>query len=1323
MATRDVSRTLFSRAKRYSGSFMQQGRVLTDDDFNSDVELDHNDDRLSRLGVIGPYGSADQGFAVSNPAVIDGRIDFDIGPGTLWLGGLRLENPGGQSFLRQLDWLTNPGVPAPGAGERFDLVYVTAWRQHVSAVEDGELMEPALGGPDTTTRVRPMARLAIAEDVGVDTCHEAWSVLRQRLAADGLGQVGEDMALVADTNATVSFVGNGGDDLCAPEVIGGYLGAENQAIQAMLLGGDQFIWGFDNAAPLYRVAVEDAGQTIRFLTEPKDVAHWPAQGQTVEVLPWGAMLSNGEKLAEEFGPGHFATVDGPYNPDSATLTLTAGTAVPAGLGDEWGAHFAAAEILQTRYGTIAPQTPYLFLRVWDRGADATPGPTLTLAGGPTPLGNTGLRLEVNGADRRPGDHWVIAARPQTPDHVLPWELLAGRAPHGIERFVGPVALIRWQGGVGEVINDCRPRFRPLTRIRNCCTYTVGDGEVSHGDFKSIQAAVDALPPEGGEVCVLPGLYEERVALANLRDIRISGCGPRSRVVAPDAGPDPVIDIQCGRNIRIASLGIDSVTGIGLRARGLAIDGKADPIRGLKLERLEVTARDASAIDVRVTHRLELTHSHVLCAELAQDLGDAPFLGGAPAVFVEGEDIIVAENRIEARGGRAIRRPAGGLVIGGGTNGALVRDNIIQGGNGDGITLGHIYMAKPEVAKIFVTDYAVAVANSETYFVGYTVIINDKGCIEVIPPGIGDDPDGEPDLVPVPGGDLRNIEIRDNMILSMELNGIATPIAFRRARAIITSIAGLRIDGNVIKGCATLEAPVLPMAFRIFVAFGGISLSAAEMATITGNRIEANGRSHLEPIVGIHILMAETVVISDNQIVDNGPRLDTDAPPKPGQRGGVVILAAGPHPTAQETAPEIAAIREIGAGMAAARAVGLPAVMVHDNLVQQPLGKALVVLGHGHMSISANHLTSQGTTTRDFFSALRELVADGAALPKAQILHILIDRFLGSSVTVVNTGFSSELGDALLLAAVVSVARRPIRDKAQRSLKVKEVRAEKKGASVASRGWAGAARLLRNGEVLFNGNAVTQSFFDNERSFTLSAGLIVSFDDVSIDANSFSSQVDFIGDFSITNLLSFGWSLRCNGNRFEETLLHTLFSAMTLGFYNNTAHNQATHCLEVSGMPALTVDGPNRILAQALNPLACGGCLAPPFDGLERRVTDQQGNLAPPRIDVINGYHGLWLGVQTQIAFGVGVEWIRMSFVGNDVGALVVQSIGEGGATQTISLNSGQPVPVTMTGSRLTSVMVSQTLGRTIMTELCASRPSASQGPDVKGGQVLDFGGT
>ena len=69
----------------------------------------------------------------------------------------------------------------------------------------------------------------------------------------------------------------------------------------------RFVSSLGNAAPLYRVQALDftppAGPTtkrlIKFLSPPLDQASQPLAGDVVEIMPWGTLLPNGEKLAEE----------------------------------------------------------------------------------------------------------------------------------------------------------------------------------------------------------------------------------------------------------------------------------------------------------------------------------------------------------------------------------------------------------------------------------------------------------------------------------------------------------------------------------------------------------------------------------------------------------------------------------------------------------------------------------------------------------------------------------------------------------------------------------------------------------------------------------------------------------------------------------------------------------------------------------------------------------------------------------------------------------------------------------------------------------------
>ena len=117
-----------------------------------------------------------------------------------------------------------------------------------------------------------------------------------------------------------------------PAAAGGYLGAENQAIRVELLDPGHFTWGFDNASSLYRVSLSADRLTITLATDPRDEAHRPVAGQIVEILPWSAVLPNGEKLAE--ARGHLASVAESYEPAAHTIKLNSTTPVPAGFGEE-----------------------------------------------------------------------------------------------------------------------------------------------------------------------------------------------------------------------------------------------------------------------------------------------------------------------------------------------------------------------------------------------------------------------------------------------------------------------------------------------------------------------------------------------------------------------------------------------------------------------------------------------------------------------------------------------------------------------------------------------------------------------------------------------------------------------------------------------------------------------------------------------------------------------------------------------------------------------------------------------------------------------------
>src|SRR5262249_23697029 len=150
-----------------------------------------------------------------------------------------------------------------------------------------------------------------------------------------------------------------------------------------------------------------------------------------------------------------------------------------------------------------------------------------------PLGKTGI-IPVFTHPGRVGDFWVGALRTDTPERIVPFDLLTaedGVAPHGPHHFYAPIALLNQIGALVLNFHDCRPRMRGVTDA-GCTTFTVGDGLHARGDFTKIQDAIDALPASGGLISILPGLYRQEFSIASRQNITIEGCGESTIIETP-----------------------------------------------------------------------------------------------------------------------------------------------------------------------------------------------------------------------------------------------------------------------------------------------------------------------------------------------------------------------------------------------------------------------------------------------------------------------------------------------------------------------------------------------------------------------------------------------------------------------------------------------------------------------------------------------------------------------------------------------------------------------------------------------------------------------
>ena len=1118
MATIDLSRSATDFRKHYKSVRAQQGRVLVDDDFNENERFHGEESRNQIVEIVGPAGAPGDGFLISNPRLTGGRIDFDLAEGSLYVGGYRLDLDGPTTFQTQQDWLEIFGSGALDAPTalRNDLVYVETFLVPVSSVEDSETFEVALGGPETSTRMRQLQRVSILSDFNGADCQVGWQALATSFQSAKRGTINEQNELVPDTKLKIQFANNGSStDLCSPPVAGGYLGAENQAIRVQLVDNTHFTWGFDNAAPLYRVKVDLVNgllTQVTMLTEPKDQAHWPSAGQVVEFLPWAAVLPNNEKMAEI--AGLLTRVAASFDPDTKQFTIDPGNPLPLNFGMDWQQRSDA--------GQLAPQASeiFLYMRVWSRGGDTTsPVAIPFVPGTPVDLLGTGLQVVFSGNDAPATAFWIIAARPNSPDLVVPWSLEIGRGPNGYRRFFAPLGVIRWtvSGGAvtGVVIDDCRPPFSPLTRIRGCCTITVGDGESSFGKFTSIQTAIDALPAAGGEICILPGTYTENVIIKNRHHVVIHGCCSRT-VLKPQNAASPVVTIVDSQFITIKDLLIATDT-----STGILIASSLDKIlRGGASDNVTIRAvhfevRDAGAIACFYATNVYILDNHIHANVLAVSLSNSTSTGLAATIFLFGEDVEIARNRIVADSDSRLTTPLGGIQLFGLCEQIRIEHNHIEGGNGNGITLGAVFWVDSK------TDPATGLGTGQGLPTNTGVVVDPGGCVHT---GGGDtNPtggDGNPQ-VPVAWGLFFDIRVLDNDILNMGSSGIGSPnLLPKTVGAPIVDF--IEIAHNRITECAQLDrsdaanASPAPLPGR-----GGIALEMAAYAIVRDNWIALNGTSFVPSICGVWFGVGGGVLVERNNIIDNGPAIQTQQPFEAGPRAGIRLEFAAPaislkSPGAVET--------------------DFPALRLRDNVVIAPSGPALAALARGPVSVANN----------EFTSARLDSVSPASPWPLDKIRGV----FGGASIFLFDIGALSEISGTAVNFSTIALHQNGL------------------AGNVAG---AGSTDFV-SGNMLFDDNRVLLNFPDAERTTIFSSVTLFSFADVGVESNQFGART---GNHPlVTNVLAVASSVRFEGNRCQDRF-DAGFSGVTIGLMNDTSDNQGTRCFYATGLAALLVDTGNR----------------------------------------------------------------------------------------------------------------------------------------------------
>lgn len=685
----------------FTGVLEQQGRVRLDRDGNAADAIGRYLRTLVGRDTFGPGRVAvpaelSDSLRISAAATDGTSVSVTLRPGRVWVDGIPLHI--GSAIDVEATYLPPPLQPQTGpqdiqAGTR-DAVVLEVWEDSVSAfAEPVGLLEPALGGVDTTARVRVCYRLRLRRLAADQDCMTIRPSLQDDPAAIG--------RLTVTPAPAIAIAGD-----CPVEAGGGYSGDGHRLycieVAAPRGGGPRFVWSRLGGGLLGRGRYDSLAERVAITHNRAMLDAARVDGMLLQAL--GRDPASGcWRVAFE------ATAT--LGDDGIDLTDPAGS---------WPA---------------APGEQAVF-RLWDGvgeigdfvgGADLADGIRLDFA-----------PLAAGGGNYREGDRWLFQARAagtefdpsEWPHNAPPQAPRYHRAALGILNWSGapPVAL------GPQAIDDCRDSFPPLTDPQPCCTLTVGDGRSTHGDTDSIEAAIERLPASGGHICLLPGLHQTNAVIRQRANIRVAGCGKHSRVVPRPGSRDlpifRVIDSEC---IELVDMEMIAIGGVGVLAeevedgalRQLTVRGNrmVACIRAVQVEggsevvvrdnRIRMLDRAGAGVAVYLAasdSRIEDNDIGVLPADatpVPPDDSPRPEDTPDPNDPCADQEVIYADigflvGFVEFVFGFTLTavvpppyRALGGVQVGAGSERVAVLDNRITGGAGNGVTLGGSHLAEAD----------------------------------------------------------------------------------------------------------------------------------------------------------------------------------------------------------------------------------------------------------------------------------------------------------------------------------------------------------------------------------------------------------------------------------------------------------------------------------------------------------------------------------------------------------------------------------------------------------------------------------------------------
>ena len=399
----DFSRRTFDPTKGYRSVLLQQGRVLLDADVNEQADITAHHDEVRTLDLVGrtgapvPAGPADDAQSVVGPFAVVGpaatwRTDgaawsqLRVLPGRYYVDGVLVEAQAGApddgwrlDDQPHLSPLAEP-APRPDDGDRYG-VFLDVVQHHVTADEDPSLVEPALGGPDTTTRSRTVWQVRVEQVDPDSTC----ASLHSMAATPRVPRLMTASLEPAPQAASP----------CEISAVGGYRRLENQLYRVQVhrppdpaaaagspARDGSFLWSRENGSVVGRVLALEPGAVAGTVTLTLDR---DARDDDLAFTDGSLVELTSPERALRGEPGFLGTAGPP-----------AGRALPVSWRDDQPTALADAGALPV-------------LRRWEGVGPLSTDPVPLEDGIEVAFPTTGEGVPADGVART-GDHWLLPAR-------------------------------------------------------------------------------------------------------------------------------------------------------------------------------------------------------------------------------------------------------------------------------------------------------------------------------------------------------------------------------------------------------------------------------------------------------------------------------------------------------------------------------------------------------------------------------------------------------------------------------------------------------------------------------------------------------------------------------------------------------------------------------------------------------------------------------------------------------------------------------------------------------------------------------------------------